>query len=533
MAKQIKQGEDARKALCAGIDQLANTVKVTLGPKGRNVVLSKKFGSPLITNDGVTIAKEIELKDEFENMGAQLVREVATKTNDAAGDGTTTATVLAQAFVNEGMKNVTAGANPMDIKRGMQKAVAAAVDAVKQHSQKVNGSKDIARVGTVSAGDAEIGQLIADAMEKVTADGVITIEENKTTAETYTEVVEGMQFDRGYVTPYMVTDTEKMETVYDDCSVLITDKKISVFQDVVPLLEQVIQSGRKLLIIAEDVEGDALSNLIINRLAAEADLLVAEGFIEPHFFAGFSGGRKSILPGVASRETVMYNHNSGFIADPHARTGVVEGNPIHNDMLYAARAARLDFIVNVVIDAAHDPIFAVAGDCDLAHRVGREFLASKCQVDAIPADIVISTNGGYPLDQNIYQSVKGMTAAEATVKEGGVIIMLSKAADGHGGKYFHETFRDEKDLNRMMKTFLDRKPEETIIDQWQSQIFARLLLKATVVFVSSCDDQLVEDLHMVPAHSMEEALEKAKAIVKKDDYKVTVIPDGVSVIVRE
>ena len=274
-------------------------------------------------------------------------------------------------------------------------------------------------------------------------------------------------------------------------------------------------------------------NLIINRLAAEADLLVAEGFIEPHFFAGFSGGRKSILPGVASRETVMYNHNSGFIADPHARTGVVEGNPIHNDMLYAARAARLDFIVNVVIDAAHDPIFAVAGDCDLAHRVGREFLASKCQVDAIPADIVISTNGGYPLDQNIYQSVKGMTAAEATVKEGGVIIMLSKAADGHGGKYFHETFRDEKDLNRMMKTFLDRKPEETIIDQWQSQIFARLLLKATVVFVSSCDDQLVEYLHMVPAHSMEEALQKAKAIVKKDDYKVTVIPDGVSVIVRE
>ena len=271
----------------------------------------------------------------------------------------------------------------------------------------------------------------------------------------------------------------------------------------------------------------------VNRLAAEADLLVAEGFIEPHFFAGFSGGRKSILPGVASRETVMYNHNSGFINDPHARTGVVEGNPIHNDMLYAARAARLDFIVNVVIDAAHDPIFAVAGDCDLAHRVGREFLASKCQVDAIPADIVISTNDGYPLDQNIYQSVKGMTAAEATVKEGGVIIMLSKAADGHGGKYFHETFRDEKDLNRMMKTFLDRKPEETIIDQWQSQIFARLLLKATVVFVSSCDDQLVEDLHMVPAHSMEEALEKAKAIVKKDDYKVTVIPDGVSVIVRE
>jgi len=274
-------------------------------------------------------------------------------------------------------------------------------------------------------------------------------------------------------------------------------------------------------------------NLIVNKIATDADLLVAEGFIEPHFFAGFSGGRKSVLPGVASRETVMYNHNAGFIADSHARTGVIEGNPVHNDMLYAARAARLDFIVNVVIDAAHDPIFAVAGDCDLAHRVGREFLASKCQVEAVPADIVISTNGGYPLDQNVYQSVKGMTAAEATVKDGGVIIMLSKATDGHGGKSFHETFRDERDLNRMMETFLSRKPEETIVDQWQSQIFARVLLKAKVIFVSSCEDQLVEDLHMIPAHSMEEALEKAKEIVKKDDYKITVIPDGVAVIVKE
>ncbi|MCI5556339.1 chaperonin GroEL, partial [bacterium] len=280
MAKQILQGEEARKALCSGIDQLADTVKITLGPKGRNVVLGKKFGSPVITNDGVTIAKEIELKDEFENMGAQLVREVATKTNDAAGDGTTTATVLAQALVTEGMKNVTAGANPMDIKRGIQKAVNVAVDAVKANSHKVNGSKDIARVGTVSAGDAEIGNLIADAMEKVTADGVITIEENKTTAETYTEVVEGMQFDRGYVTPYMVTDTDKMETIYDDCKVMITDKKISVFQDIVPLLEQVIQSGRKLLIIAEDVEGDALSNLIINRLRGGLNVVAvkAPGF---------------------------------------------------------------------------------------------------------------------------------------------------------------------------------------------------------------------------------------------------------------
>ena len=292
MAKQIKQGVEAREALCAGIDQLANTVKITLGPKGRNVVLGKKFGSPLITNDGVTIAKEIELKDAFENMGAQLVREVATKTNDAAGDGTTTATVLAQAMVNEGMKNVTAGANPMDIKRGIQKAVNVAVEAVKAHSQKVNGTKDIARVGTVSAGDAEIGQLIADAMEKVSADGVITIEENKTTAETYTEVVEGMQFDRGYVTPYMVTDTEKMETVYDDCSVLITDKKISAFQDIVPLLEQVIQSGRKLLIIAEDVEGDALSNLIINRLRGGLNVVAVKA-------PGFGDRRKEMLQDIA------------------------------------------------------------------------------------------------------------------------------------------------------------------------------------------------------------------------------------------
>ena len=292
MAKQILQGEEARKALCSGIDQLADTVKITLGPKGRNVVLGKKFGSPVITNDGVTIAKEIELKDEFENMGAQLVREVATKTNDAAGDGTTTATVLAQALVTEGMKNVTAGANPMDIKRGIQKAVNVAVDAVKANSHKVNGSKDIARVGTVSAGDAEIGNLIADAMEKVTADGVITIEENKTTAETYTEVVEGMQFDRGYVTPYIVTDTDKMETIYDDCKVMITDKKISVFQDIVPLLEQVIQSGRKLLIIAEDVEGDALSNLIINRLRGGLNVVAVKA-------PGFGDRRKEMLQDIA------------------------------------------------------------------------------------------------------------------------------------------------------------------------------------------------------------------------------------------
>lgn len=274
-------------------------------------------------------------------------------------------------------------------------------------------------------------------------------------------------------------------------------------------------------------------NFSINRIAAEADLLVAEGFIEPHFFAGFSGGRKSVLPGVASRETVMYNHNSAFIANKYARTGVIEGNPIHNDMLYAARAARLDFIVNVVIDAEHKVIKCVSGDCDLAHREGRGFLSSMCQVDAIPADIVISTNGGYPLDQNIYQAVKGMTAAEATVKNGGAIIMVAKSVDGHGGEVFYETFRDEKDLNKMMNVFTGRKAEETIPDQWQSQIFARLLLKAQVIYVSDAPDDIVRELHMIPTHSIEEAMEKAKEIVKKDDYQVTVIPDGVSVMVIE
>ena len=273
-------------------------------------------------------------------------------------------------------------------------------------------------------------------------------------------------------------------------------------------------------------------DLIVNRLAAEADLLVAEGFIEPHFFAGFSGGRKSILPGIASRATVMYNHNSGFIAHPKARTGVIDGNPIHDDMLFAARAAKLAFVVNVVIDAKHDPIFAVAGDCDAAHRVGREFLASTCQVDAVPADIAISTNGGYPLDQNIYQSVKGMTAAEATVMPGGVIVMLAQAADGHGGKSFHATFRDEPDLHRLMRTLLSRPPEQTVVDQWESQILARILLKATVIFVSDCDEQIVRDLHMLPAHDVDEAMAKAREIVGRDDYTVTVIPDGVSVIVR-
>ena len=291
MAKQIVYGEEARKALQLGIDQLADTVKITLGPKGRNVVLDKKFGAPLITNDGVTIAKDIELEDAFQNMGAQLVKEVATKTNDAAGDGTTTATLLAQALVREGMKNVTAGANPMIVKKGMSKAVDAAVAAIVEHSQKVSGSDDIARVATISSGDEAIGKLIAEAMEKVSADGVITLEESKT-AETYSEVVEGMQFDRGYITPYMVTDTEKMEAVTDDAYILITDKKIASIQEILPLLEQVVQAGKKLVIIAEDIEGEALSTLIVNKLRGT---FTCVGVKAP----GFGDRRKEMLQDIA------------------------------------------------------------------------------------------------------------------------------------------------------------------------------------------------------------------------------------------
>ena len=291
MSKIIKRGDEARKALESGVNQLADTVKVTLGPKGRNVVLDKKFGSPLITNDGVSIAKEIELDDPFENMGAQLVREVSTKTNDVAGDGTTTATLLAQAMVREGLKNLAAGANPIVMKKGMAKAVEAAVSSIHAQSQKVNGSDDIARVGTVSSGDAFIGKLIAEAMEKVSADGVITIEESKT-AETYSEVVEGMQFDRGYITPYMVTDTEKMEAVIDDAYILITDKKISVISEILPLLEQLVQAGKKLFIIAEDVEGEALSTLIVNRLRGTLNVVCVKA-------PGFGDRRKEMLQDIA------------------------------------------------------------------------------------------------------------------------------------------------------------------------------------------------------------------------------------------
>ncbi|MEG0614387.1 MAG: chaperonin GroEL [Oscillospiraceae bacterium] len=291
MAKDIIYGEDARKSLQAGIDKLANTVKITLGPKGRNVVLDKKYGSPLITNDGVTIAKEIELEDAFENMGAQLVKEVATKTNDAAGDGTTTATLLAQALICEGMKNIAAGANPMVVKKGIAKAVKTAIAFIVENSKPVDGTEDIARVATVSSGDEEVGRLIADAMEKVSSDGVITIEESKT-AETYSEVVEGMQFDRGYITPYMVTDTEKMEAIIDDAYILICDKKISSIQEILPLLEEIVKSGKKLIIIAEDIEGEALSTLIVNKLRGTFTCVAVKA-------PGFGDRRKEMLEDIA------------------------------------------------------------------------------------------------------------------------------------------------------------------------------------------------------------------------------------------
>ena len=291
MAKQIIYGEEARKALQRGVDQLADTVKITLGPKGRNVVLGKKFGAPLITNDGVTIAKEIELEDPFENMGAQLIREVSTKTNDVAGDGTTSATVLAQAMIREGLKNLAAGANPMVMRRGIQKAADAAVDAIRTNSQPVSGTSDIARVGAISSSDEHIGQLIAEAMEKVSQNGVITVEESKT-AETYSEVVEGMQFDKGYVTPYMVTDNDKMEAVIDDALILITDKKISNIQEILPVLEAVLNAGKKLVIIADDIEGEALATIILNKLRGTFTCVCVKA-------PGFGDRRKEMLQDIA------------------------------------------------------------------------------------------------------------------------------------------------------------------------------------------------------------------------------------------
>ena len=346
MAKEIAYGMDARSALERGIDKLANTVKVTLGPKGRNVVLDKKYGAPLITNDGVTIAKEIELEDAMENMGASLVREVATRTNDAAGDGTTTATLLAQALIREGMKNITAGANPIVLRKGIKKAVDCAVTSIRGNSRKVNGTADIARVGSISAGDDVIGQLIADAMEKVTADGVITVEESKS-AETYCEVVEGMQFDRGYISPYMATDTDKMEAVIDDALILITDKKISNIQELLPLLEQVVQSGKKLLIIAEDIEGEALTTLILNKLRGTFTCVAVKA-------PGFGDRRKDMLRDIA------------------VLTG---GEVITSDLgleLKDATLAQLGSARQVKVNKDHTIIVGGAGDsAEIASRVAQ------------------------------------------------------------------------------------------------------------------------------------------------------------------
>ena len=336
MAKQIIYGEEARRALERGVNQLADTVKITLGPKGRNVVLDKKFGAPLITNDGVTIAKEIELEDPFENMGAQLVKEVSTKTNDVAGDGTTTATLLAQAIIREGLKNLAAGANPMIMKKGIAKATTAAIEAIKENSKPVNGTEDIARVGAVSSGDETIGKLIAEAMEKVSHDGVITVEESKT-AETYSEVVEGMQFDRGYIAPYMVTDTEKMEAVLDDAAILITDKKISNIQELLPILEQVVQSGKKLLIVAEDVEGDALSTLIVNKLRGTLNVCCVKA-------PGFGDRRKEMLQDMAilTGGTVISSDLGYELKEATA------------DMLGHARQVKVNKDTTIIVDGSGD-----------------------------------------------------------------------------------------------------------------------------------------------------------------------------------
>ncbi|MCC8160699.1 MAG: chaperonin GroEL [Oscillospiraceae bacterium] len=359
MAKQIKYGQDARHALESGINQLADTVKITLGPKGRNVVLDKKFGAPLITNDGVTIAKEIELEDPFENMGAQLVKEVATKTNDVAGDGTTTATLLAQALVREGLKNVAAGANPMIVRKGIQKAVDAAVEKLLATSKKVQGKEDIARVAAVSAANEEIGELIAEAMEKVTADGVITVEESKT-AETYSEIVEGMQFDRGYITPYMVTDTEKMEAVLDDPYILITDKKISNIQEILPLLEQVMQAGRKMVIIAEDVEGEALSTLIVNKLRGTFVCVPVKA-------PGFGDRRKEMLQDIAIL-------TGGQVISEELG---LELKDTQLSQLGSARQIKIQKELTIIVDGAGDKE-AIA---DRVAQIRRELEASTSEFD--------------------------------------------------------------------------------------------------------------------------------------------------------
>ena len=351
MAKQIIYGEEARKAIERGVNQLADTVKITLGPKGRNVVLDKKFGTPLITNDGVTIAKEIELENAFENMGAQLIKEVSTKTNDVAGDGTTTATVLAQAMINEGLKNLAAGANPMTMKKGMQKATADAVEAIKAVSQPVSGTKDIARVGTISSGDEHIGTLIAEAMEKVSQNGVITIEESKT-AETYSDVVEGMQFDRGYLSPYMVTDPDKMEAVIDDALILLTDKKISNIQEVLPLLEQIVQQGRKLLIIAEDVEGEALATIVLNKLRGTFTCICVKA-------PDFGDRRKEMLQDIAvlTGATVV----SSELGMELKEAGL--------NVLGKAHQVKVTKENTVIVDGAGDPAAIAARRAQIARQI--------------------------------------------------------------------------------------------------------------------------------------------------------------------
>jgi len=351
MAKQIIYGEEARKAIERGVNQLADTVKITLGPKGRNVVLDKKFGSPLITNDGVTIAKEIELEDAFENMGAQLIKEVSTKTNDVAGDGTTTATVLAQAMIGEGLKNLAAGANPMVMKKGIQKAAEAAVGAMKGISQPVSGSKDIARVGTISSGDEHIGALIAEAMEKVSQNGVITLEESKT-AETYSDVVEGMQFDRGYLSPYMVTDTDKMEAVIDDALILITDKKISNIQEILPLLEQIVKAGRKLLIVAEDVEGEALATIVLNKLRGTFTCICVKA-------PGFGDRRKEMLQDIA-----ILTGGQVISSDVGMELKDTDIN-----MLGQAHQVKVTKETTVIVDGAGDPAEIHARVAQIEHQL--------------------------------------------------------------------------------------------------------------------------------------------------------------------
>ena len=425
MAKQIIYGEEARKAIERGVNQLADTVKITLGPKGRNVVLDKKYGTPLITNDGVTIAKEIELEDAFENMGAQLIKEVSTKTNDVAGDGTTTATVLAQAMIGEGLKNLAAGANPMTMKKGIQKATAEAVAAVKAASQPVSGSKDIARVGTISSGDEVIGTLIAEAMDKVSQNGVITIEESKT-AETYSDVVEGMQFDRGYLSPYMVTDPDKMEAVIDDALILITDKKISNIQEVLPLLEQIVKAGRKLLIIAEDVEGEALATIVLNKLRGTFTCVCVKA-------PGFGDRRKEMLQDIATLTggTVISSDIGMELKDADLR------------LLGQAHQVKVTKENTVIVDGAGDPQEIKARAAQIQHQLetttsdyDREKLQERmAKLAGGVAVIKVGAATETEMKEKKLRIEDALNATRAAVEEGIVpgggtaYVLASKAAD--------------------------------------------------------------------------------------------------------